>query len=67
MKSVPADDDAYGRTIIREDGRALTTPYLFRVKTPAESKGEWDFYELVTTTPPEQAALPVKDCPLIRG
>lgn len=67
MKSVPADDDAYGRTIIREDGRALTSPYLFRVKAPAESNDDWDLYKLLTTTPPDQAALPMKDCPLIRG
>ncbi len=66
MKSVPADDDAFGRTIIREDGRAMVTPYLFEVKTPAESKGPWDFYKLVALTAAEEASPPVSDCPLIR-
>ncbi len=67
MKSMPADDDAFGRTVIRADGRAMVTPYLFRVKAPAESRGDWDFYNLITTTPPDEAALPVTDCPLIRA
>lgn len=67
MKSVPADDDAFGRTVIRADGRAMVTPHLFRVKAPAQSRGDWDFYELLTTTPPDVAALPVTDCPLIRS
>jgi len=66
MKSMPADDDAFGRTTIRSDGRAMVTPYLFRVKAPSQSRGDWDFYELVTTTPSDEAALPVIDCPLTR-
>ncbi len=66
MKSAPADDDAFGHTVIRADGRAMVTPYLFEVKAPAESRGGWDFYKLVATTPAEQAAPPVADCPLVR-
>ena len=67
MKSMPADDDAFGRTTIRPDGRAMVTPYLFRVKAPSQSRGDWDFYDLVTTTPPDEAALPVTECPLVRA
>ncbi len=66
MKSITADDDAFGRTVIRADGRAMVTPSLFRVKAPAASRGEWDFYEVLASTPPDQAALPVTDCPLVR-
>jgi branched-chain amino acid transport system substrate-binding protein len=65
MKSVPAEDDAFGRTVIRADGRAMVTPYLFEVKAPAESRGGWDFYKLVASTPAEQAAPPAADCPLV--
>ena len=32
---------------IREDGRGLFPAYLFQVKKPAESKGQWDYYKLV--------------------
>ena len=67
MKSVPADDDVYGRFTIREDGRALPPAYLFQVKTPAESKGPWDYYNLVATTPPDEAWRPLSEghCPLV--
>jgi branched-chain amino acid transport system substrate-binding protein len=66
MKSVPADDDAFGTTTIRADGRAMVTPYLFEVKTPAESRGEWDLYKVLQSTPADEAAPPVSDCPLVR-
>jgi branched-chain amino acid transport system substrate-binding protein len=35
MKAMPFDDDAFGRGVVRKDGRALVPAYLFRVKTPA--------------------------------
>ena len=56
MKAMPTDDDAYGPGRIREDGRLMHPAYLFQVKTPAESTGAWDYYKLVNTTAPEQAA-----------
>src|SRR5580693_3882583 len=51
MKSVPTDDDAFGAGKIRADGRGEFPAYLFQVKTPAESKGEWDLYKLVAKVP----------------
>jgi branched-chain amino acid transport system substrate-binding protein len=41
--------------------------YLFQVKSPAESKGEWDYFKLVSTIPAEEAFRPLKDggCPLV--
>ena len=51
MKKMPVDDDCFGKTTIREDGRNLTPAYLFEVKKPSESKGPWDYYKLVATTP----------------
>ena len=51
MKKIPVEDDCFGKTTIREDGRNLTPAYLFEVKKPSESKGPWDYYKLVATTP----------------
>src|SRR5258708_18018529 len=34
---------------IREDGRMVHDMYLMQVKTPAESKGEWDLYKVLAT------------------
>ena len=69
MKSMPTDDDAFGPARIREDGLAIIPVFLFEVKTPGESKGEWDYYKLLATTPPDQAWKPLKDegCPLVKG
>jgi branched-chain amino acid transport system substrate-binding protein len=61
MKKMPVEDDCFGKTTIREDGRNLVPAYLFEVKTPAESKGPWDYFKLVATTPPDEAARPLAD------
>ncbi len=69
MKAMPTDDDAFGPGSIREDGRKLHPSYLFRVKTPAASKAPWDYYELLATTPADQAFRPLHEggCPLVKG
>ena len=56
---MPVDDDCFGKTTIREDGRNLTPAYLFEVKTPSESKGPWDYYKLIATTPGDAGVPPV--------
>jgi branched-chain amino acid transport system substrate-binding protein len=39
------------------------------VKSPAESKGAWDYYKLLQTTPAEEAFRPLAEggCPLVRS
>ncbi|MBV8523869.1 MAG: ABC transporter substrate-binding protein [Acetobacteraceae bacterium] len=68
MKAIPTDDDCFGPGSIREDGRALHPAYLFQVKAPGESKGPWDCYKLVATTPANDAFRPLAQgqCPFIR-
>jgi len=67
MKAMPTDDDCFGNGSIRVDGRKLHPSYLFQVKSPAESKQEWDAYKLVATTPADQAFRPLNEggCPLV--
>ncbi len=67
MKSIPTDDECFGKGVIRIDGRKIHPSYLFKVKSPAESKKPWDYYKLVTTTPADQAFRPLKDghCSLV--
>jgi branched-chain amino acid transport system substrate-binding protein len=69
MKSMPTDDKLFGKGSIREDGRKIHPMYLFEVKKPAESKGEWDLYKLRATIPAEEAFRPLKDggCSLVKG
>src|SRR6185437_14813322 len=54
MKSIPTDDDAFGKGRIRADGRGEFPAYLFEVKTKAESKGPWDLYKLLHTSQPSE-------------
>ncbi len=61
MKAMEVDDDCFGKTRIREDGRHLVDAYLFEVKKPSESKGPWDYYKLLATTPADQAFRPLAE------
>jgi branched-chain amino acid transport system substrate-binding protein len=67
MKAAPTDDPLYGRGTIREDGRKVHPMYLLQVKSPAESKSEWDVFKVVATIEADQAFRPLKDggCPLV--
>ncbi|MBC7433910.1 MAG: ABC transporter substrate-binding protein [Rubritepida sp.] len=69
MKAMPTDDDAFGPGRIREDGRKLHPCYLWEVKAPAQSTGAWDYYNLLATTPAEEAFRPLAEgnCPLVRS
>jgi branched-chain amino acid transport system substrate-binding protein len=69
MKAMPCDDDCFGKTTIREDGRNLVPAFLFEVKKPSESKGPWDYYKLIATTPADEAARPLAEghCPLVHA
>lgn len=68
MKAMPTDDDCFGTCSIREDGLMMHPAYLFQAKSPAESRGRWDYYNLLATTSAEEAAPPLAEekCPLIR-
>ncbi len=67
MKAIPTDDPLFGQGSVRADGRTLHAMYLFQVKTPAESKGEWDFYKLLATVPGAEAFRPLNEggCALV--
>ena len=69
MKKMPVEDDCFGKTVIREDGRNLTTAHLFEVKKPSESKGPWDYYKLIASTPGADAYRPLADghCEFIKA
>ena len=67
MKELATDDPLFGKGKIRIDGRYTPPAYLFRVKTPAESKGPWDLYDLLDTIPGDRAFRPLNEgnCPLV--
>jgi len=61
MKALPTEDDAFGKGSIRADGRGVFPAYLFQVKSKAESKGPWDLYKLVHTSPASEVLHPLSD------
>jgi branched-chain amino acid transport system substrate-binding protein len=69
MKATPINDFMTKRGWIREDGRVMRDMYLYQVKSPAESKGPWDYYKLLATIPPEEAFRPIEkgNCSLVAG
>ncbi len=69
MEATPINDFMTVDGHIRADGRTLRDNYVFRVKTPAESKGEWDLYSQIATIPASEAfaAGDAKVCPLLKA
>ncbi len=68
MKEIPTDDPLFGKGPLRIDGRRIIPAYLFEVKKPEESKYPWDYYKLIATISPEDAAKPLEasDCTLVK-
>jgi branched-chain amino acid transport system substrate-binding protein len=69
MKSMPTDDQLFGKGTIRPDGRKVHPAYLLEVKKPSDSKYPGDFYNVRATIPADQAFRPLKEgnCPLVSG
>jgi len=68
MRETPINDFMTKNGKLREDGRVIRDFYLFEVKKPSESKGEWDLFKLIQTVPGDQAFRPLDkgDCPLVK-
>ncbi|MGN6145550.1 MAG: ABC transporter substrate-binding protein [Mesorhizobium sp.] len=68
MRTMPIDDMFARHARLREDGLMLHDMYLFKVKQPAQSKGRWDYYDVVRTIPGDEAFRPLSDseCPLVK-
>jgi len=69
MKEMPSEDPLFGKGQVRADGRHVHDMYLFQVKKPEESKGPWDYYNILATIPADQAFRPLADggCELVKN
>lgn len=69
MAEMPVEDFFARNGTIREDGRMIHDMYLAQVKTPEESTGEWDLYEILSTIPAEEAYRPLSEsqCKLVQN
>ena len=65
MQDTPINDVFAKNGVLRPDGRMVHDMHLFLVKTPAESKGPWDYYSHKGTVKGEDAfqSLEKSQCP----
>jgi branched-chain amino acid transport system substrate-binding protein len=61
MKATPINDFAMKNVKIRDDGQVMRPTYVVQVKTPAESKGKYDFYKVLGEIPADQAFRPLSE------
>jgi branched-chain amino acid transport system substrate-binding protein len=68
MKETPVNDFFAKNGEIREDGRMVHDMYLAQVKTPEESKYDWDYLKILKVIPGREAFRPLaeSECPLIK-
>jgi branched-chain amino acid transport system substrate-binding protein len=59
MKAIPVADPLYGSGYVRADGKFIHANRVWETKSPAESKGEWDQYTLLTTISQDRAFQPM--------
>jgi branched-chain amino acid transport system substrate-binding protein len=67
LRETPVNDFFARNGHVRIDGLMAHDMHLYRIKTPAESKGPWDYYDLVADIPADQVSLPLSEskCPLV--
>lgn len=68
MRELPIEDAVMRNASIRPDGRVVHDMYLFQVKKPGESSGDWDYYKLLSTIPAKNAFKPLSEstCSLVK-
>jgi len=68
LKKAKINDMYTANGYIRPDGLMMHDMYVMQVKTPAESKGEWDLYKPFKTLTAEEAFGPLSDsaCPFLK-
>jgi branched-chain amino acid transport system substrate-binding protein len=68
MKDMQIDDFFARNAYLREDGQLIHDMYLVQVKSPAESKGAWDYEKLIQVIPGKEAFATSEEsaCPLLK-
>jgi branched-chain amino acid transport system substrate-binding protein len=61
MRAMPIEDAFIRGGRLRADGRVLKDVWLGRIKSPSQSKADWDFIEILRTIPADQAFRPASE------
>lgn len=67
LHKMPIKDAFAQHARLRTDGQLIHDFYVVSVKSPAESKGPWDYYKIEQTVPGDEAFQPLSEsrCPLV--
>lgn len=67
MHATPVEGFVHKDIPIRADGQVMRPMLSVRVKSPSESKGDWDYYEVLGEVPAAQAWTPASEslCPAL--
>lgn len=67
MKDMPVDDFFARNGHVRADGRVIYDMYLVKVKKPIESRRAWDYLNVLSVIPGEDAFRPLaeSECPMV--
>jgi branched-chain amino acid transport system substrate-binding protein len=65
MRETPINDAFAKGGVLRPDGRMVHDVYLVQIKSPAESKGDWDYLKLIAAIPGDKVFRPMAEggCP----
>ena len=65
MREMPVEDFFAKNGVLRSDGLMQHDMFLAQVKSPDESEGAWDYYNIVRVIPGEEAYGPLSEstCP----
>jgi branched-chain amino acid transport system substrate-binding protein len=68
MRKTPINDVMTKDGQIRPDGFVLRDRFIYEIKAPAESTGEWDLLKRVASVERNEAAIPLAEtgCPLVK-
>lgn len=68
MHKIPIQDIFSKNARLRPDNKVMRDMMLAKVKAPAQSKYEWDYFEIVKTIPGEQTVWPLSEskCPMLK-
>ncbi len=68
IRTLPIKDFFAVNGKVRPDGRMVHDMYLAQVKKPSESKGPWDYYNILRTIPGDEAFKPLSEstCALVK-
>lgn len=68
MKELPVEDDAFGKGTVRPNGSMMHDFILAKVKKPSESKGRWDYYDVLSVVKAEDVYPKLEDtgCKLVK-